>query len=68
MPKKPIKWGFKCWCTCDATNGYMYNVDVYQGASGTLDEDGLGATVVLCMLEPVYNNNHHVYMDNFFQV
>ena len=44
----------------------MYNVDVYQGASGTLDEDGLGATVVLRMLEPVYSNNHHVYMDNFF--
>ena len=66
MPKKSTKWGFKCWCTCDATNGYMYNVDVYQGASGTLDEDGLGATVVLRMLEPVYNKNHHVYMDNFF--
>ena len=44
----------------------MYNVDVYQGASGTLDEDGLGATVVLRMLEPMYNKNHHVYMDNFF--
>ena len=65
MPKKPSKWGFKCWCTSDATNGYMYNVDVYQGASGTLDEDGFGATVVLHMLEPVYNKNHHVYMDKF---
>lgn len=66
MPKGPTKWGLKCWCTCNATNGYMYNVDVYQGVSRTLDEDGLGSTVVLHMLEPVYNNNHQVYMDNFF--
>ena len=44
----------------------MYNVDVYQGASGVLDEDGLGATVVLHMLESEYNENHRVYIDNFF--
>ena len=66
MPNKPIKWGYKCWCICDATNGYMYNVDVYTGASGNLDEDGLGATVVQKLLQDLYNANYHVYMDNFF--
>lgn len=58
MPNKPIKWGYKCWCTCDATNGYMYNVDVYTGASGNLDEDGLGATVVQKLLQDLYNANY----------
>jgi hypothetical protein len=29
MPKKPVKWGYKCWCICDARNGYMYNLDIY---------------------------------------
>ena len=66
MPKKPVKWGYKCWCACDATNGFMYNVDVYQGAGSTLDEAGLGATVVLHMMVPLYDCNHHVYTDNFF--
>ena len=65
MPEKSAKWRFKCWCTCDATNGYMHHVYVYEGASETRDVDGLGAKVVQCMLEPVYNK-HYVYMDDFF--
>ena len=44
----------------------MYNMDVYQGASSTLDEAVLGATVVLHMMVPLYDCNHHVYTDNFF--
>ena len=44
----------------------MYNVDVYQGAGSTLDEAGLGATVVLHMMVPLYDCNNHVYTDNFF--
>jgi hypothetical protein len=55
MPQKPIKWGYKCWCACDTTNGYVYNMDVYQGASANLDEAGLGATVVQRMMEPLYH-------------
>jgi hypothetical protein len=66
MPKKPVKWGYKCWCICDAWNGYMYNLDIYQGASGILDEAGLGATVVQRMVEPLYGCNYHVYIEYFF--
>jgi hypothetical protein len=33
MPLKPIKRGYKCWCLWDSTNGYMYNIDVYTGAT-----------------------------------
>ena len=44
----------------------MYNVDVYQGAGSTLDDTGLGATVVLHMMVPLYDCNNQVYTDNFF--
>jgi hypothetical protein len=44
----------------------MYNLDIYQGASGILDEAGLGATVVQHIVEPLHGCNYHVYMDNFF--
>lgn len=68
MPLKPVKRGYKAWCICDSTNGYMYNLDLHTGASiGSLaDDDGLGSRVVQKLMEPLYNLNHHVYMDNFF--
>ena len=65
MPMKPTKQGFECWCLCDARNGLMYNVDVYQGAGEGSGTDRLGAAVVKRMLEPVYDRNHYVYVDNF---
>ena len=66
MPLKPVKRGYKCWCACDSVNGYMYNVDVYTGAGEGSNEDGLGAAVVQKLLQPLYNQNYHAYMDNFF--
>ena len=50
----------------DATSSFMYNMDVYQGAGSTLDEAGLGATVVLHMMVPLYDCNYHAYTNNFF--
>jgi hypothetical protein len=66
MPMKPTKQGFKSWCACDPHNGYMYNLDVYQGAGEGSDEDGLGAAVVLKLLRQLFNSHHHAYTDNFF--
>ena len=43
MPLKPTKRGYKVWCLCDAANGYVYNFEVYTGASTSKMEDGLGA-------------------------
>jgi hypothetical protein len=31
MPLKPIKRGYKMWCLCDSTNGYLYNMALYTG-------------------------------------
>ena len=66
MPLKPIKRGFKCWCVCDSHNGFVLNMDVYQGAGERSDKDGLAAGVVMKLLQPLYNYNYEAYMDNFF--
>ena len=33
MPKKPKKWGMKIWCLADSITRFIYNFDVYCGAS-----------------------------------
>ena len=66
MPLKPIKRGYKAWCACDSLNGFMYNIDMYTGRSDGSGEDGLGSRVVQQLMEPLYDQNYHVYMDNFF--
>ena len=34
VPLKPVKRGFKVWAMADSLNGYMYDFNVYTGASG----------------------------------
>jgi hypothetical protein len=33
MPKKPEKLGMKIWCLADSVTRFIYNFDVYCGAS-----------------------------------
>lgn len=68
MPMKPMKRGYKVWCLCDSTNGYLSNFDVYTGASGTnvRDEGGLGPSVVKRLIEPFKGKEHFVFYENFF--
>ena len=65
MPLKPIKRGCKAWCACDYLNGFMYNINMYTGRSVGPGEDGLGSRVVQELMEPLYDQNYHVYMDIF---
>lgn len=69
MPMKPIKRGFKVWCRCDSSSGYLYEFDVYTGKIGDRVEEGLGANVVKKLTEKIIENdldNIHVTFDNFF--
>ena len=66
MPMKPIKRGYKMWCLCDSTNGYLYNMALYTGATGSNNEDSLSSRVVQNLVQPLYGANHHIYMDNYF--
>lgn len=65
MPQKPHKWGIKAWVLAEAKTGYIYNWEVYRGATGNT-ETGLTKNVVMDICKPIYGNRHHVYMDNYF--
>lgn len=47
MPNKPVKYGYKFWCLCCATTGYLYNFELYQGKLTEAVETNLGANVVI---------------------
>ena len=67
MPKKPVKWGIKLWCLCDANTGYCLVFSVYTGsdenAGANLD---LGYRVVMSLMRRHLHSYHHLYADNFF--
>ena len=52
VPLKPVKRGFKVWAMADARNGYVYDFNVYTGATGDR-ETGLGEKVVLRLAESI---------------
>jgi hypothetical protein len=39
MPKKPKKWGMKIWCLADSVTRFVFNFDIYCGASFESLED-----------------------------
>ena len=39
VPWKSVKRGFKVWTMADARNGYMYDFNVYTGATGNRKMD-----------------------------
>ncbi|KYQ88204.1 hypothetical protein DLAC_10890 [Tieghemostelium lacteum] len=56
-PNKPNKWGFRVWKLVDS-NGYMYNMDFYQGKNPINENSGkmmgsLGESVVKQLMEPI---------------
>ncbi|XP_015772176.1 PREDICTED: piggyBac transposable element-derived protein 4-like [Acropora digitifera] len=67
MPAKPTKYGIKVWMAADASNGFVINHEVYLGKQrGRVLANGLGYSVVMELMNPFLNKNHHVYFDNFF--
>lgn len=65
-PNKPHKWGLNAWVLCEAKSGYAYNLDVYAGKKNGNPEKNMTYNVVTKLCEPIYNNGHIVFMDNFF--
>ena len=66
MLAKPTKYGIKVWMAVNLKNGYVISYDVYLGSEeGVQRIHGLGNDVVMKMIQPYMNKNHHVYFDNF---
>ena len=67
MPKKPVKWGIKLWCLCDANTGYCIAFNVYTGSNEdravNLD---IGYRVAMHLTRNYLHRYNHVYADNFF--
>ena len=60
-------WGVKVWELRMSKTGYCLNFDVYTGrVEGRLPEFGLGHRVVMNMMQPYLDRQHHVYFDRFF--
>ena len=52
--------------SCDLSNGYTYNFEVYIGKEGrTLSSNGLFYDVIIIIINGLDNQGHRVYMDNF---
>jgi len=62
MKNKPTKWGIKVFVLCDATNGYIYRMQIYTGKS--MDDVGLCSRIVLKLMDGL--EDHEVYTDNYY--
>ena len=72
MPKKPTKWGIKCFSLADISNGYMLNVLPYTGretlhdATSEYEALSQAAQVVLHLVEPYLDEGRHVFTDRYY--
>ena len=67
MKDKPIKWGIKVFTLSDATNGYVYRIQIYTGKN--MDETpavGLCSKVVLDLMNGLEDDGYQLYTDNYY--
>ena len=65
---KPNKWAIKLWSLAASSIGFLLKYDVYLGAEPGVPKPpgGLGAKVVMKLLEDYKYMGHVVYMDNYY--
>ena len=68
MKDKPTKWGIKVFTLCDATNGYVYQLQVYTGKNleNSSTSVGLCSQVVLDLMAGFDKQGHELYTDNYY--
>ena len=66
MKNKPTKWGIKVFVLSDATNGYVYRLQIYSGKNLESDDVdvGLCSRVLLELMSGL--DGHHLYTDNYY--
>ena len=66
---KSIRFGFKIWCLC-GSDGFPYNMKIYQGKEKKLQDQPLGSCVINNMVNIITANSsallYELYFDNFF--
>ena len=53
---KPICFGFKIWCLC-SSDGYPYNMKIYQGKEKKLQDQPLGSHIINNMVDVITANS-----------
>ena len=68
MKAKPTKWGITVFVLSNATNGYIYKMQVYTGKN--LGDDGvdvgLCSRVALEQMSGLENDDHCVFTNNYY--
>ena len=65
MKNKPTKWGIKVFVLSDATNWYIYRLQIYTGKSLEFSVDvGLCSRVLLDLITGL--EGHHLFTDNYY--
>ena len=66
---KRIRYGFKIWCLC-GSDGYPYNMKMYQEKEKKLQDKPLGFYVINNMVDVITAKStallHELYFDKFF--
>ena len=65
IKNKPIKWGFKWWCRCSSTTGYLYDFNLYLGKKEKTEIE-LCESVVLNLSQKLEGSYCTLYFDKFF--
>ena len=67
VPSKPVKYGIKIFCVCDASLPYAFNAKIFVGRQpGSSPEKNLSHNVAVNLTAPLLGLGRNVSMDNFF--
>ena len=66
---KPVKRGIKVWECADPSYGVVCDMSVYTGRQRDRNpEQGLRYRVVYNLTRTLVGKNHHVFLNNFFNL
>ena len=64
IKNKPTKWAF---VLSDATNGYVYQIQIYTGKNAEADSSaGLCSCVLLALMSRLEKEGFDLYTDNYY--
>ena len=63
---KPHKYGMKIYELCEASSGFVCNMEVYDGTHEGVENYNAPFNVVDRLCDPIKHNWYTVYMDRFF--
>ena len=64
MKNKPTKWGIKAFVRSDATNGYVYHMQIYTGKNAETDSSvGLCSRVVYDLMSGLERKGFDLWYD-----